>query len=202
MTHSTPGRARLRTARSGLCASTGTVQAGRRHDPLRRVAGRRRGSRSQAQAAGPRRLDHGDPDGARRGDRAQGVRAQLQARRADRAGPGRVDRTAARARRARRAGDRRQGAAGSWPGSPRSRRRWSHGDAVGAAACLGCRRRRGRASSTPRCAGTATITESVAVLDGIHLGAIGFGIGPVKCGTCSPACRPRKQSVSGALGAP
>jgi hypothetical protein len=34
------------------------------------------------------------------------------------------------------------------------------------------------------------------------LGAIGFGIGPVKCGTCSPACRARERHVSGALAHP
>ena len=31
--------------------------------------------------------------------------------------------------------------------------------------------------------------DRIAVDQGFHDGPIGFGIGPVKCGTCSPACR-------------
>ena len=37
---------------------------------------------------------------------------------------------------------------------------------------------------------------------GVHLGAIGFGIGAVKCGTCSPARRPRERRVHIALPKP
>ena len=36
----------------------------------------------------------------------------------------------------------------------------------------------------------------------VHLRAIGFGIGPVKCGTCSAARRPCKRGVSRALSRP
>ena len=36
----------------------------------------------------------------------------------------------------------------------------------------------------------------------IYIGAIGFGIGAVKCDTCSPACRSRKRDISGARCAP
>jgi len=36
----------------------------------------------------------------------------------------------------------------------------------------------------------------------IYLSAIGFGIGTVKCDTCSPARRPRKRDLSGAHRAP
>ena len=95
-----------------LCASTGKVRP--IDDMIRFVVspeGSRR-SRSEAAAAGTRRLDHGDADGARQGDRAQGIRAQLQARRADRARSRGLDRAAARTGRARRAGDRLQGRPG------------------------------------------------------------------------------------------
>ena len=98
--------------------------AGRRHDPVRRVAGGNRGSRSEAAAAGTRRLDHGDPIRARPGDRAQGICAQLQARRADRAGPDRSRPNACSngPRSTRSPSPTRRG--GWWRGSPRSRRPW------------------------------------------------------------------------------
>ena len=54
-------------------------------------------------------------------------------------------------------------------------------------ACVGRRRRRRRQAR--RRAAAARGRRRDRRHPGFHLGPIGFGIGPVKCGTCSPACR-------------
>ena len=56
------------------------------------------------------------------------------------------------------------------------------------AACGGCRRR-WRRQARRRAARGATDADGDRRHRGFHDGPIGFGIGPVKCGTCSPACR-------------
>ena len=43
---------------------------------------------------------------------------------------------------------------------------------------------------------TAGKSREIAVIDGIYRRPIGFGIEPPKCGTCSPACRPRERYFS------
>ena len=53
--------------------------------------------------------------------------------------------------------------------------------------CVRCRRRRGRQAR--RRAAPAGGRRPGQADQGFHDGPIGFGIGPVKCGTCSPACR-------------
>ena len=76
----------------------------------------------------------------------------------------------------------------SRPASPRSRRRIAHDDHRGPDPRSRCRRRR-RRQARRRAAAAATDAEPIAGHQGFHDGPIGFGIGPVKCGTCSPACR-------------
>ena len=138
--------------------------------------------------------DRGGADG--RG-RAQGLRPRLQARGPRHARPGRSDRAAAGARRARRARHRRQGRHWSWPASPRSRRR---SPATRSSAC--CMRRMPAPTASPsspaRC-GSGADAGPDRGHHGFHVGPIGFGIGPVKCDTCSPACRACKRHVSGAF---
>ena len=107
-----------------LCASTGTVQpvddmirfvvspdGTAVPDLKRRLPGRGIWITATRSALAPR-------------DRAQGICAQLQARRARRARSRRRDRAPAGARRARRARDRLQGRAGGDRVSPRSKRHW------------------------------------------------------------------------------
>ena len=60
----------------------------------------------------------------------------------------------------------------------------------------------GGESSRPRCTAAVRGRQRIAVDRRLYLGAIGFGIGAVKCDTCSPACRSRKRDVSGARRAP
>ena len=57
----------------------------------------------------------------------------------------------------------------------------------------------GVAQARRRAAPAAATTSAIAVIDGFHGGPIGFGIGTVKCGTCSPACRAGERHVSGAM---
>ena len=101
-------------------------------------------------------------------------------------GPGGGNRAAAAARSARCARHRRQGGAGG-----RGLRQGRGGDRAGghrrADPCVGCRRRRGRQAG--RRAAPAGGRRPGQADQGFHDGPIGFGIGPVKCGTCSPACR-------------
>ena len=126
---SMPGRARARRGDRALVRRDPRGAPGRRTDPLRGRAGRRGGARSQAPAAGPRRLGHGDPRGA---VEAAVERERLRARpssgdvqvAADLADD---DRAAAGASRARGAVDRPQGRRWSSPGSPRSRPRSTEG---------------------------------------------------------------------------
>ena len=171
-----------------LCAVTRDGEADRRADPLRGRAGRRR-ARSQAQAAGPRHC--GSRRRGRRSRTPSRARFSPAASSATSAStPELADQTErpAGALGARCARHRRQGRAGRRPASPRSRRRLARDRIVGAAARVGRRRRRRCASSPARCGGGTMPSESPSIT-GFHDGPIGFGIGPVKCGTCSPACR-------------
>ena len=199
---STPGRARPRPGAERFCAATGTVKPVA--EMIRFVLGaRRRGrARSQAPAAGPRHLDHGHPRGARQRGRPQGLCAQLQARRAAAAGLRRRDRAAAGTLGARCARDRPQGR------KSRDRLRQGRGGA-GARQGRGppaCRRgRAGRGAKAQAARGARPPDGGAGSIAGdrsIYLGAIGFGIGAVKCDTCSAAGRPRKRDVSGARAAP
>ena len=132
-----------------------------------------------------------------RGDQAQGVRPRLQARSSPAADL--VDRTERLLERAvaRCAGDRRQGRAGR-------RRLRQDGCGAGArggrrpAACRRGRVRRGPQARRRSCAAGSPV-QAPAVIRIFDLGAIGFGIGPVKCDTCSPARRPCERDLFGAL---
>ena len=185
-----------------LCALTGDGEAGRRHDPVRGLAGRRGVPDLKRRLPGTRRLDHGD---ARRRSttrsRARCLRAASSAM--SRAGPTRWTRPSGcwNAPRSTRSPSPTR-PAGSRSGSPRSKPRWPAGrwrrscmrrtaspDGVRKLAAALRRRQTARSGQNPgHC--------------GVYVGAIGFGIGAVKCGTCCAACRPRKQRVPCALPAP
>ena len=179
-------------------------EAGRRADPLRGRAGRRGRARPQAQAAGPRRLGHGDGAAAlTKAVKAQGLRPQFQARGARRAGPWRPGRAAAGARRARCAGDGPQGR----PGGDRLRqgRGGARGTAAWSPSCTPpTARRTGRRKLAAAAAPAAKRRKRRRNPGhrGVYVGAIGFGIGAVKCGTCCPARRPSERRVSCALPEP
>ena len=81
-----------------------------------------------------------------------------------------------------------------------ARRRSGGGDPAG----RGRVRRTGRARSRPRRPGAkpAKIAGEIPDNRGVYDGAIGFGIGAVKCGTCCPARRPSEQRVPRALPEP
>ena len=70
-------------------------------------------------------------------------------------------------------------------------------------ACRRMPRRTGFASSRRGCAGAQRRKcGRNPGHRGVYVGAIGFGIGAVKCGTCCPACRPRERRVPCALPQP
>ena len=86
------------------------------------------------------------------------------------------------------------------PASARRLRRWSTRRSP---ACCTPQRPRptGSASSTRSCAARFS-GKAPAVVRIFDLGAIGFGIEPPKCDTCSPARRPCERDCFGALPAP
>ena len=201
-TSTTPGRAATRRDRAHLRRHA-RGQAGRRADPLR---GRPRTARScptssagcPAAASGSRRRAR-----RRRSGQAQGFRPRLQARGAGRA--------RSRPRRS----------SGCWS-APRSMRlaiankagRVVTGFAKveaaiarragrGAPACRRCGRRRGAQDRGRRApAPMARMLAKSRVIATFSSGAIGFGIGAVKCDTCCPARRPSEQRVPRALPEP
>ena len=187
------------SATTRLCVATRTVRPV--EELIRFVAGPDgAGARPQAPAAGPRRLGHG----ARRSDVEAAVKRQAfqQSLRARRAGSGRTSPTWSRgcssARRSMRSsiahkaslvghgihqgrgGDRRAPVVALHPGAR-------------------CRRGRRRASSRRRWRGAARRTVATEIVIVVHHRAIGFGIGPPKCGTCSAAGRAGRRNVSRAL---
>ena len=143
------------------------------------------------------------PRGGRRGGQAQGFRPRLQARGARRARSRPRGRAAAGARRARCAGDRPQGRPGRdrlRQDRGRARRRAGGGGpaAPPMASADGVAQDRGRRGAAPNRRKRRRNPDHRGVYDG----AIGFGIGAVKCGTCCPARRPSEQRVPCALPEP
>ena len=190
-----PGpRAGSRPARERLCAATGEVNAGRRHDPLR--ASPRMARSCPISSGGCPAAASGSPRPgqalAQRASPARRSPAASSARSAVRRRSRRIDRAAARACGARcarhgpqgQAGrDRlRQGRGGACRRGP-GRRPACHGSDAGRTAC---------ASSMPALRQRPD-AENIVIIDTFAIGAIGFGIRAVKCGTCSPACRSRKR---------
>ena len=87
-------------------------------------------------------------------------------------------------------------------GSPKPRRRLAHERRGRPVACgRSCARGRPQ-SSMRRMRRAASGTRPAAVIGILDLGAIGFGIGPPKCDTCSPARRACERHLFGALAAP
>ena len=134
------------------------------------------------------------PRRPRRGDQAQGRSpAASSARSALPPDLGRPDRTAAGARRARCAGDRRQGRSVA-AGFAKTEAALEHEEVAGLlhaaeAAPDGVRKLEAALQRQPA-------RRYGARRDRIFdLGAIGFGIGPPKCGTCSPARRPCERDL-------
>ena len=198
------------TARSAGAAPSGSAsltrdgQAGRRADPVRGRAGRRGRSRSQAPPSRPRRLGHGDARGGRsRRSSARSSRAASSARCARPPTSAReVERQLERAALdalgiVHKAG---RVAIGFGRDRDRARRRirWRRSCQASDGSADGARKIAAAAAQAPNGRKCGRNPDNC----GVYVGAIGFGIGAVKCGTCCPACRPSEQRVPCALPEP
>ena len=181
-------------------------QAGRRADPVRGRAGWRDRAGHQAPAARPRRVGHGDAataidEAVKRNVFARSLKREVRV--AGRPCRREVERLL-RGRRARCAGDRPQGRPGRDRLRQAPRRRLAR-DAGRRRSCMPrTAPRTGSARSRrlrPRRQGTRKRRRNPDHL-GVYVGAIGFGIGAVKCDTCCPARRPCEQRVPCALPEP
>ena len=192
---STAGRPASPRGRSAPARSP--ARSSRSTEMIRFVVGpgRRGGARRQAQTARPRHLDHRDPRRDRGCGQAQRVRPRLQAGCAGRPRSGGADRTAAGTRRARCAGDRRQGRR-VVGGFAKVEAALGRDDVLALIhAADAARRRKAQAG----CRLAPQYERKIARNRGhrrVYRRPIGFGIEPAKCGTCSPACRPRKRDFS------
>ena len=160
--------------------------------------GRRGGPGPQAQAAGPRRLGHGDARRRRRRRSSASVFAAASSASVTVAADlGASGRAPAGARGARCPGIAHK-AGGVVTGFAKVEAALAGGKPVGAPARP--RRRRGRRlrklAAAADGAGTTIEKRRNPGRRGVYVGAIGFGIGAVKCGTCCPARRPSEQRAS------